>query len=200
MRSTNRRTGFTIMELMVVMVILIVLGAAIIPTIAGSYGNTRQKATADMLQSRIREARAKAMETGVWYRLAISPDNRKLRLAPDCQDFDSLTAGDARAFNAQVVEEEFEKGVTAEVASSDSSQSSNAVLYQSGGTPEGSTSQQGQTSSWTTIMTFGPEGICREGLVTVLIKEKGSRPITIQVRGIVGTSSIVPTPQNGGGK
>lgn len=199
MRPSNRRNGFTLIEVMLVMFLLIILGAVVVPTISGFYSNTRQKATADMIQARIRQARARAMETGVWYRLAISSDNRKMRLAPDCQNFDTLTAGASDTFYGQVYEEEFEKGVTAEVASSDTSQSSNAVLYQSSGTPESSTTQSSQ-SSWTTVMTFGPEGICREGLVTVSVKEKNFLPISIQVRGIVGTSSIVPTPKNGGNK
>jgi prepilin-type N-terminal cleavage/methylation domain-containing protein len=191
MRPAIRRDGYTLIEMMVVLAILIILGSVLVPTINGAYGNSRQKASADMLQTRMREARAKAMETGVWYRLAISGDNKKMRLAPDCQDFDSLTT--------QVIEESFEKGVTAEVSSSDATQSVNSLMYQSTGTPESSSSQSGPTSSWTTIATFGPEGICREGLVTVLVKEGKFNPITIQVRGIVGTSSVVPT-KNGGAK
>jgi prepilin-type N-terminal cleavage/methylation domain-containing protein len=200
MCPTNRRRGFTLIELMVVMVVIIIMGAVLMPTITGFYGNSRQKATADMIQSRIREARAKAMETGTWYRLAISPDNRRIRLGPDCQDFDSLTPGDAHSPYAQVIEQEFEKGVTAEVTGSDKSQSSNAALYQSEGASGLGSAQSGQPSTWTTIMTFGPEGICREGLVTVSVKENDATPISIQVRGIVGSSSIVPTPHKGGGK
>jgi prepilin-type N-terminal cleavage/methylation domain-containing protein len=195
-----RRNGFTILELMAVLAILVIIGAVAVPTISNYFSNTRQKATADILQGRIREARAKAMETGIWYRLAISSDKKKLRLAPDCQNFDSLTKGNPDAPFAQVIEESFEEGVTAEVVSSDASQSSNAVLQQESGTPESSSSQQASSGSWTTVMTFGPEGICREGLVTVSVKEAKFLPITIQIRGIVGTSSIVPTPKDGGGK
>lgn len=167
----------------------------IVPTLSSYYGDSKQKASADMIQQKIREARAKAMETGVWYRLAISSDKKKIRLAPDCQNFDSLEAGDANGFNSQVVEESLEEGVTAEVVSSDDNQLANAVLYQTPGAS--ATNNAGPSSSWTTIMTFGPEGICREGLVTVAVKEGKFQDVTIQVRGIVGSSSIVPTPKGG---
>jgi prepilin-type N-terminal cleavage/methylation domain-containing protein len=203
------RTGYTILEIMVVLAVIVILGAAVLPTIRGYYGNSHQKATADMIQGRIAQARAKAMETGSWYRLSISSDNRRLRLGPDCQTFDSLQAGHPDSPDAMVVEEEFEPGVTASVTSSDSSQASNNWTQMSGssggsgggGSQDPNSQPSSSTGQWTTVMTVGPEGICREGLVTITINEDKYNPIYVQIRGIVASSSIISGDKSkGGGK
>jgi Tfp pilus assembly protein FimT len=107
-----RRDGYTLMELLLVMTILIILGIAIVPTIAGAYGNTRQKAAADLIRSRVVEGRAKAMEQGIWYRLAVNEDKTRIRLAPDGPSFSTLTPDNPPGFNSQVVEDKLEKDVT----------------------------------------------------------------------------------------
>src|SRR5580704_2382639 len=112
MRPSSRQ-GYTIMELVVVLAILIILGSVIIPTLSSYYGNTRQKATADLIRARIVEGRAKAMEQGAWYRLALNSDKKRTRLAPDGgvngTDFASLSASSdsETAFNSKIVEDKF---------------------------------------------------------------------------------------------
>jgi Tfp pilus assembly protein FimT len=200
LRRTNR-DGYTVLELVVVVAILIILGSVIVPSISGYYSNTRQKSAADLIRSRVVEARAKAMEQGGWYRLAISQDKKRIRLAPDGPNFSSLTPDNPPAFNSQVVEDTFDKDVTAEVTSdvngsqssstqsSNSSQSSNDSVLTNGGVAV--------DGEWITVMTVGPEGICKEDLATVTVKESNFQPILVQVRGIVGSAGVLPAPKNG---
>src|SRR2546423_5988455 len=82
-RTSTRRRGYSILELLVVMAALIILGAFALPTLFGMRGDTRSKAAADMLKARMNEARSKAMEDGTPYRLAVSGDLRRAPLAPD---------------------------------------------------------------------------------------------------------------------
>jgi type II secretory pathway pseudopilin PulG len=175
------RKGYTVLEVVIVIAVLIVLGGVLVPTLSSYNGNTRQKATADLIRARIVEGRAKAMEQGAWYRLAISQDNSRIRLAPDGgvggTDFSSLTPGDPDAPDAKVVEDKLDHA-TAELILDPSDTR----------TPDG---------NWLTIMTVGPEGICKENNTTISIKEAEFQPIFIQVRGIVGSSAIVPPPKNG---
>jgi Tfp pilus assembly protein FimT len=175
------RAGYTILELMVVLTVLIILGAVIIPTLSSYYGNTRQKAAADLIRSRVVEARAKAMEQGAWYRLAINQDKTRIRLAPDGgvggTDFASLTPTDSSGPDSKVVEDKLDNA-TAEVILDPSDTR----------TPDG---------EWLTVMTVGPEGVCKENNTTISVKEADYQPLLIQIRGIVGSAAIVLPPKNG---
>jgi Tfp pilus assembly protein FimT len=166
---------------MVVLTIVLILGAVLIPTLAGYYGNTRQKAAADLIRSRVVEARAKAMEQGAWYRLAVNQDKTRIRLAPDNglggQDFSSLTAPAGTAGpDAKVVEDVLDNA------------SAELILDQGDTrTPDG---------EWLTVLTIGPEGICKENNTIISVKEADFQPLLIQIRGIVGSAAIVAPPKN----
>src|SRR5579862_6976343 len=109
------RKGYTIIEMVIVLAILIILGSVLIPTLSSYYSNTRQKSAADLIRARIVEALAKAMEQGVWYRVAINQDKKRIRVGPDGPNFSSLEPGESSSPNAQVTEDKFEEKVTAEV-------------------------------------------------------------------------------------
>jgi Tfp pilus assembly protein FimT len=211
-----RRQAYTILELVAVLAVVIILSSVLVPAINSYYSNTRQKSTADLIRSRIVEARAKAMEQGVWYRVAINQDKTRIRVGPDGPDFSSLKPGDSDAPNTKVTEDKFEEKVTAEVTtdpdnsalgeqsggqssngqSSGSSQSSNGSVLTNGGTAV--------DGEWITVITVGPEGICKEDFSTVTVKEAKFQPLLVQVRGIVGSAGIITAPNNsnskGGGK
>lgn len=195
------RKGYTILELVIMLAVLIILGAAIIPSLAGYYGNTRQKEAADLIRSRIVEGRAKAMEQGVWYRLAVNQDKTRIRLAPDGPNFSSATPSDSSALNAQVTEDTLDKEVTAEVATDPNSMQSSG----GGGSSSSSdnTLSNGAVASdgdWLTVMTVGPEGICKENATTVTVKQGKFEPILIQLRGIVGSADIILPGRGDGSK
>jgi Tfp pilus assembly protein FimT len=206
MRS-SRRAGYTIMELLVVLVVLVILGAVLVPTLSSYYGNSRQKAAADLIRSKVVEARAKAMEQGIWYRVAINQDKTRIRMAPDGPNFSSLTPGSSGSYDAQASEDKFDK-VTAEVTNnttdsqSASSQSSFDMQASDGSTNTSVLINGGVAvdGDWVTVMTVGPEGICKEDFATVTVKEGDFQPILIQVRGLVGSAGILPAPKNNGSK
>jgi Tfp pilus assembly protein FimT len=181
-----RRKGYTVFEILIVMALLILLGAVIVPTMSSYYGNTRQKAVADLIRARIVEGRAKAMEQGTWYRVAINQDKSRIRVAPDAgvngQDFASLTPGNSNAPGTTVVEDKFENA-TAEliIDPTDTTRT----------TPDG---------EWITVMTIGPEGICKESDTVISVKELDYQPIQIRIRGIAASAAIVGLPTNGSKK
>jgi prepilin-type N-terminal cleavage/methylation domain-containing protein len=179
MRRATRR-GYTILEVLVVLAVLVILGAAIIPAMSGYYSNTRQKSAADGIRARLADARAKAMEQGTWYRLALHQDKTRIRLAPDGPDFASLAADDPSVFNSRVTEDKFEEGVTAE--------------------PQFDSDDQMVTdpAGWITIATVGPDGTCKEDGALIVVRERDFVPIQIRVRGVTGNARIVRPQQNGG--
>ena len=180
MRRAARR-GYTVLEVMAVLAILVILGAVIVPTLPSYYSNTRQKSAADGIRARLADARSKAMEQGTWYRLAIHEDKTRIRLAPDGPDFASLTADDPPGPDSRVTEDKFEDGVTAELITDSDDQ----VVRDSAG--------------WLTIATVGPEGICKEDGVHIKVMERDFKPIEIRVRGVIGNAKFV-RPNNGGQK
>jgi prepilin-type N-terminal cleavage/methylation domain-containing protein len=182
MRRTARN-AYTLLELIIVLAVILILGAGISLTFDGYYGNTRQKAAADGIRARLADARAKAMQQGTWYRLAISTDGRCIRLAPDGPDFATLPADNPPSFDSKVTEDQFEEGVTAEVIDVSDDQ----AQLDSGG--------------WRTIATVGPEGICKEDGALIRVREKNFAPIDVRVRGVIGSARIVrPQSQQSGGQ
>jgi len=173
-RLSTRRRGYSILELFVVMAALLILGAFALPTLFGMRGDTRSKAAADMLKARMNEARAKAMEDGTPYRLAVSGDLRRLRLAPDTFEATGAnpTAGDDSAATL-VREDDLPDGVTAQMLLDENDQ---ATQDQAG---------------WVRVATFLPDGTCREDTVEVEIKEPGTAPFVVKLRGLTGAVSVV---------
>jgi len=185
-RRTGRR-GMTLLELIAVLVVVLVLGAIILPTLVSFRGDTRVRATADILAARVAEARVKAMEEGQPYRLALHRDGRQLRLLPCLMDGE----GDA----AEV------KGAVASV--------SGGSRVQTDLLPETVTLQRIESGSvaappvdaegWITLATFLSDGSCREDNVQVLVEEPGTTPLLVHLRGLTGVVSIRALTADGGG-
>ena len=80
---TARRSGYTLMELLAVIAILAALGGALIPTLSALSGDSRVKAGADTVRSFLAQARAAAIEHGQSYRVAVTEDGTRVRVAYD---------------------------------------------------------------------------------------------------------------------
>src|SRR4051812_631594 len=81
--ARSRRPGYTLVELIVVMAILLVLGAMLAPTLRATSRDTNVKAGADIVRGRMEEARANAIEDSRPYRFSVSVDGTRVRVSPD---------------------------------------------------------------------------------------------------------------------
>lgn len=179
MRRHPRR-AYTLFELIVILALLIILGVAIVPTLSGYYGNTRQRAAADAIRARLSDARARAMEEGVPYRVSIHQDKTRVRMAPDTDEFIGAPPDDPPAFNSKVIETKLDPA-TAELSL------------------EGGTEVVADAAGWITVAVFKPSGDCKDDRgALVIVRERDFRPILIQVRGVTGNTVVVPGPKNGG--
>ncbi len=171
--TRQTRSGFTVLELMVVMALLLILALVALPSFEGLRGNSRQKAAVDLVRTRIANARTRAMETGVPHRLAISTDGTKIRLAPDVPEFAELPPAEFSSSGAKVNEDSLDRAT--------------AGLQTQDGTPAAFSD-----GTWTTIATFKPDGTCVEDNAIVTINEGDFPPMRIHIRGVTGTSRILP--------
>jgi prepilin-type N-terminal cleavage/methylation domain-containing protein len=171
-----RRSAFTLIELIVVMAILIVLGSLVIPSMVGIRGNTGVKAGVDTVRAKMFDARSKAMDDGIPYRLSLSSDGRTLQVAPD-----DPNAVDPTHQQGTTATDTLPDGVVAKVTAQDGVE---AAVDQTG---------------WVRVATFTADGTCREDLVEVTVTDstmKNAAPMTVRIRGVTGTIRTVKSGGN----
>ena len=174
----RRRAGFTLVEVMAVMAVLVILAAVLGPTLTGMNRGTRVKAAADTIRARANDARAAAVGGNKTYRLALSSDNSQLRIAPDDEAFDTQATTDDDAEKPIVAVEAFPPGVAVRLI------------------PTGSLAPVADSAGWVRAATFLADGTCREDQVVLEVRELGVTPYWVRIRGLTGGTSIAPAPKS----
>ena len=179
------RPAFTLFELMLVVVLMVLLAAVAYLSLDSLLGTFRMNTAADMLRANWADARASAMNEGRAYRFAVVPNQGNFRVAPDSPDFWSgnIPAPDDPNNPPLVVDDALPKGVR--FATPDSYQS--AALFQTGESslPVGSV----DPNSWSTIVTFLPDGTTKED-VEIVFTGGGARPLDIKLRALTGAVTV----------
>ena len=176
--TIRRHSGYTLIEIVVVMAVILILGAVFLPSLTGVEGDRPIKAAGDLLRARIADARSRAMDEGISYRLALSPDFRRVRITPDDQTLQS-PPNESESQDPLVSDNVFPKGVTARVVGDDSGE---ATVDQYG---------------WTRIATFEPLGTCKETVVEVELNQPGVYSLVVRMRGLTGHVQILKRTKSG---
>jgi type II secretory pathway pseudopilin PulG len=171
----------TLVEVMLVMALLVILGAVVLPSFAGMKGNADQKAAADLVRAVLADGHGLAAQSAIPYRLAIQQDGTRLRLAPDGPDFATLASAEHTGHSVTVLDLKIEK---ATLSLAQSRPDAPLPTADSGG--------------WITAATFMPDGTCLEDRVLIEVHEKGFPAMRISLRGITGTTRVLPASHNGG--
>src|SRR5262249_49163156 len=97
------RSAYTLLELVLVCAITAILATMAYPLLSGMLygkdglsGKPGQQAALDKVRSRLAEARARAMNEGRPYRVAIVPNKGNIRVAPDSDEFWGGGGGDSK--------------------------------------------------------------------------------------------------------
>lgn len=170
---TRRRSGYTLMELIVVMAILVCLGALLAPTFSSVNRDTSVKAGADIVRARMEEARGSAIGDARPYRFSVSADGKRVRVSPEGFEegmIQPTNEGDNPPF---FVEDVLPKDVTVVSVSGDQTATAD-------GDP------------WVRVATFLPDGTCKEDHTILEVREAGVHPMVVTLRGLTGTVNVAP--------
>lgn len=180
MNRPVRRTGYTLLEMLCVVAVLVILGAVILPTLTGMFIDTRVKAAADLVRGHAAEARTRAIEDGRSYQLFASLDGRRFRIGPD-ESEQPEQSSDGQPVRVLVRETDLPDAVTLV-----------PILT-------GDETSTGSTSGWTKLVTYLPDGTCRESAARFELREDGVTPLLVTIRGLTGMVNVVPSTQANGG-
>lgn len=166
-----RRGGFTILETILVMVVLVVLASLAIPSMQAVYGPTNIEAAADEVRSVFSNARNRAIEEGRPYRCEMNTaDPTKIRYVPDI-------GTEEESSTALEPERELPKGIQ-------------LVLDGEQRLAGGSDAPQSQSDTtseagWTKLVVFLPDGSCSSD-IELTVQDGVNQSIILTLRGMTG--------------
>jgi len=179
------RPGYTLVELMLVMAVIIMVAAMAYPSLDAMYLDTKLAQAGDQVRAKWLTARIQAVNEGRPYRFAVILNKGNYRLAPDSADFWGGSNGQTSDPDngPLILEEALPKGVIFNTP--DSSQTN----------PDSNsdTSLPTEGVDWSrafTVATFLPDGTTREDLATITFNAKGARPVDIKMRGLTGAITV----------
>lgn len=170
-RRNTQHTGYTLLELLVVIAAVIILGLLVMPTLRGSRGNTHIKGAADTVREMIAEARAHSINENRPYILSVSPEGTQLRVSVDSFGITDETV-DATTLPPFFLERTFPADV---------------VMV-----PPITDTPSVDDFGWQKVATFLPDGTCREFVVDFQLNEVETAPLFGQIRGLTGDVTINP--------
>jgi prepilin-type N-terminal cleavage/methylation domain-containing protein len=176
-RSRPIRRGFTLLELLLILAILVVIGAAAYPTLSSMYGDVKVKAAADQVRAAWVEARAEAIEDGREYAFGVEKDTGKFRVAPAISFVDVADLGEDSA-PPYVQEGELTSGITFDLGEAENLKVEGA---------------------WTIVAVFKPDGTCATD-VEIALKEQDAETaqLVVRVRAMTGAVKVAPKTPEGG--
>lgn len=181
---TRARRGYTLVELMLVLVLILVVAVVSFPSLEAMKGNFELTAATDQVRAAWALARVRAVDEGRPYRFAVVPGKGNYRIAPDSGEFwkgtGAIPDGNSTA-KPLLVDEALPKGVT--FAIGDTPVVANPADDTS--LPVGSV----DSGQYTSIATFLPDGTSRDD-VRIVFSRKGVRPVVLRLRGITGAVSL----------
>jgi len=182
----KRRSGSTLIEIILVMAILVIISAMSVPSLQSMYGSYKLNGGVDSVRSAWADARARAIEEGRPYRFSVEQDGSSYRVAPNQDDY--WTGGNGPDDDPNGRGLILEKSLPAGVRFSVNGEPSNPSPAEEP-TKDTLDEKPVTTSNWTTAVIFEPDGTSKQD-VGVLFTVRGCKPTTLQLRGMTGTVSV----------
>lgn len=210
-RRSNRPSGFTIVELLLALAILVTLAAMVVPSFTGLLADRRVLRAGDQMRVEFMQARLAAMRSGRTYIVQLSTETHQLRIRPwvDANDMTEtldqtggssalLIGGNAMAGSMQEVDIQAEarevdlpEGVKITSLNVQSSQRSFMIESQM---------QAEAAVGWGQPILFYPDGTTSTAAVTAT--SDGVGQVIVLLRGLTGEATVtdvLPVPESSGG-
>ena len=168
------RSGVTLLELLVVMVVILAIAAITFPLMRTMLGDTRVAAAGDMIRARLAETRALAMEQGKPYRFTYVVNTGRWQIAAeDDKAWESVEAGEIDLVDLQ--RGELPREVV--FCKDDSALSDPDAQPAAGG-------------GWEEGVVYFSNGSALDD-VTITFGKAGLPPMQVRLRGLTGAVSLV---------
>lgn len=166
-----RRSGYTLLELTLVLAVLVLLASLAIPSMEGMYADVRIEAGADQVRAVWADARTQAADEVRTYRFSVKPGTGQFRLEPD--DTDSTTPGQGAAGTPG-------GGLVVEDSLPDKVSFSLSGAAAAGG---------GSGNGYVPVAYFLYDGTARDD-VSITFDTDGARPLTLTLRALTGAVTV----------
>jgi prepilin-type N-terminal cleavage/methylation domain-containing protein len=192
----TRRSAYTLLEVLLVLVLLGVLAALAVPALDTMYSDVRARAAADTVRAAWSEAHSRAVNESRPYRFSLVLDQGNFRVAPDSPEYwggGEAPAATESANAPLVLDEALPNGVRFRAVE---------TLMQDLPS-DGDSSQPAGTvdpNSWSGTIIFLPDGTVRteQENLEVGIRTPAAAPLVVRMRTLTGVITIRPYRQEGG--
>jgi prepilin-type N-terminal cleavage/methylation domain-containing protein len=167
----KQRSGFTLFESIVVLVVLLVAAGLAVPTLRGLAGGTPLNAASDMVKSSWAQARSRAISEGRPYRFAIKDNSGEFRVAPDSPEFWDGAGSSAPSSGSSQPPLILEDKLPGD------------IRFLSG--PDSGPSGGGGSGEWSNPIVFLPDGNAQQD-ATISFGQGGGQPVVLQLQGSTG--------------
>jgi len=161
------------MEMLVVLALFVAVAALTVPSVQGLLSESRIAAASDTVRGAVAEARARAMEQGVPWRVGFIPNTNVYQLAPeDAQDWNS--PDQSTSMTATLVRDQLPKDI---------------IFALNDGDISGPSGASSPGSKWETIAVYLGDGSARDDTTTYFGKS-GIVPMRIRLRALTGHVTV----------
>ncbi|MGI9519708.1 MAG: prepilin-type N-terminal cleavage/methylation domain-containing protein [Pirellulaceae bacterium] len=171
-RTTISRSGFSLLEVLVVLAVLVMITALAMPAMNSVFSGQHLRSAADVVRARFAEARVKSIETGDVHGFFYMPTQGNYFVAPMTEGFRTMQSGVQPSVQQRMLENEIV------FAAGESMQDTRSVYATNLATNEYSIMKP---------VLFYPDGTSQDA--TVILQNKRGAVIQINLRGLTGTAS-----------
>lgn len=183
-----RRSGFSLVEIIIVLALLVVVFAIAMPYTQMMYRDARPRAAADALRAAFLQARTHAMEEGRPYRVGILPGGSTFRVAPDSDEYWTGSGqgvpSPEGALPAYIRAKNLPGGVVFATPNSAPTPAVNSV-----NTPPEVDPASIDSSRFETLVVLFSDGTAEQD-VEVRFDYPGTTPVVVTLRGLTGVSTV----------
>ena len=196
--KSRRRSGYTLLEIVLVLTLLVVLIGLAAPSMQNIYSDLRIEAAADAVRSAWADARTRAVNEGRPYRFSLLEGYGNYRVAPDTSEFWSgseTTPASESSPPPLVLDGTLPKGARFH---------SMEAMQNGPDSGNGSDSSMAAGSidpaSWSMTLLFLPDGTVRSELelIQIGLRAPGTRPLVVRMRTLTGVARVEPYRPGGG--